>query len=85
MLLFFLIGFITLFRKKYVDFKSVIISMGILGTFIGIFSGLLEFNTMEIKKSIPPYLLGRGLKTRPFLNPPILPGKWFLIQIPPNS
>jgi len=37
------------------------ISLGIFGTFLGIFLGLKAFNTADIQKSIPPLL--EGLKT----------------------
>lgn len=43
------------------DFKSVIVSVGVLGTFIGIAIGLWEFDTTNISRSVPK-LLG-GLKT----------------------
>ena len=43
------------------DFKSVIVSVGVLGTFIGIVIGLWEFDTSNISSSVPN-LLG-GLKT----------------------
>ena len=43
------------------DFKSVIVSVGVLGTFIGIVIGLWEFDTDDITSSVPS-LLG-GLKT----------------------
>jgi hypothetical protein len=43
------------------NFKSEIISLGILGTFIGISVGLYSFDVMNIKTSMP-ILLG-GLKT----------------------
>ncbi len=43
------------------DYKSIIISIGVLGTFLGIFIGLMEFDTTNIKESVP--LLLEGLKT----------------------
>ena len=43
------------------SFKSLIISLGILGTFIGILLGLWEFDTKDIDGSIPQLL--EGLKT----------------------
>ena len=43
------------------NFKSEIISLGILGTFIGISVGLYSFDTMNIKTSMP--ILLAGLKT----------------------
>jgi hypothetical protein len=47
--------------NKVVDFRSSIVSLGVLGTFVGIFLGLQEFNIESIEKSIPPLL--EGLKT----------------------
>ncbi len=43
------------------DYKSIIISIGVLGTFLGIFLGLIEFDTSDIKESVP--ILLEGLKT----------------------
>jgi len=43
------------------DYKSIIISIGVLGTFLGIFLGLIEFDTRDIKGSVP--ILLEGLKT----------------------
>jgi len=43
------------------DYKSIIISIGVLGTFLGIFLGLMEFDTTNIKESVP--ILLEGLKT----------------------
>lgn len=43
------------------DYKSIIISIGVLGTFLGIFIGLMEFDTSNIKESVP--ILLEGLKT----------------------
>lgn len=48
-------------KGKHKDFKSIIISLGVLGTFIGIFQGLLNFDTLDIKGSVPELL--EGLKT----------------------
>ena len=36
-------------------------TMGVLGTFVGVFMGLLKFNTSDIQASVPPLL--EGLKT----------------------
>ena len=47
-------------NNKHIDYKSLIISSGVLGTFIGIFIGLMDFNTQNIKDSIP--ILLEGLK-----------------------
>ncbi len=43
------------------DFKPLIISLGILGTFIGIFCGLWNFDTKDISKSVPTLLEGLKL------------------------
>ena len=43
------------------DYKSLIISLGVLGTFVGIFIGLYGFDTTSIKESVP--ILLEGLKT----------------------
>jgi len=48
-----------IFSKK--DFKSIIVSVGVLGTFVGIFIGLLDFDTHNLKVSISHIL--EGLKT----------------------
>jgi len=40
---------------------SILTSIGVLGTFVGIFLGLLQFQVEDIDKSVP--LLLRGLKT----------------------
>lgn len=50
----------SLKENLHVDQKSVIVSIGVLGTFIGIFIGLWEFDTNSIDKSVP--LLLEGLK-----------------------
>ena len=47
-------------KNAFKDYKPVIISIGILGTFIGIFCGLWNFNTGNITASVP--LLLEGLK-----------------------
>lgn len=43
------------------DLKSIIMSSGVLGTFVGIFIGLLDFDTFSLQSSIP--MLLDGLKT----------------------
>lgn len=43
------------------DFKSIIMSIGVLGTFVGIFIGLIGFDTNALQDSVP--LLLDGLKT----------------------
>lgn len=53
--------FVSYGKQKHRDFKSIIMSTGVLGTFVGIFVGLQDFNVNEIEKSVP-FLL-EGLKT----------------------
>jgi len=48
------------------DLKSSIVSLGVLGTFIGIFIGLQNFNPADMKNSIDGILL--GLKTAFFTS-----------------
>ena len=60
MLILAVIDFKTLKSEQHRDFKSAIVSLGILGTFFGIFLGLLEFDTKDIAASVP--LLLEGLK-----------------------
>jgi len=43
------------------DSKSVIVSIGVLGTFIGIFIGLWGFDTQNISESVPKLLEGLKL------------------------
>lgn len=40
------------------DFKSIILTIGVLGTFVGIFIGLLGFNINSMESSIPQLLEG---------------------------
>lgn len=47
--------------ENHQDYKSIIISIGVLGTFFGIFLGLIGFDTTNIKDSVP--ILLEGLKT----------------------
>lgn len=47
-------------NNQHQDYKSIIVSTGVLGTFVGIFFGLLEFDTSNIKDSVP--ILLEGLK-----------------------
>ena len=49
------------YRNTHKDFKSVIVSIGVLGTFVGIFIGLWEFDGNDISGSVPELL--NGLKT----------------------
>ncbi|MGP1580784.1 MAG: hypothetical protein ACTTH5_07175 [Wolinella sp.] len=50
----------TFATPRHRDFKSIIMSTGVLGTFVGIFVGLLDFDTLKIEESVP--LLLEGLK-----------------------
>ncbi len=43
---------------EHKDFKSTIVSFGVLGTFVGIFIGLLGFDTANISHSVPQLLEG---------------------------
>jgi hypothetical protein len=45
-------------RGKHLDFNSTIVSLGLLGTFVGIVLGLLNFDTQDITASVPPLLEG---------------------------
>lgn len=56
MIIFFIAEF---FSSK--DFKSIIISLGVLGTFLGIFIGLYNFDTFNIVESVPELLSGLKL------------------------
>ncbi|WP_104721991.1 coiled-coil domain-containing protein [Helicobacter mesocricetorum] len=52
--------FVSYGKQKHRDFKSIIMSTGVLGTFVGIFVGLQDFDVANIENSVP-FLLG-GLK-----------------------
>lgn len=58
------LAFIDVVFKK--DLKSQIVSLGVLGTFIGIFMGLQDFNPLDMKNSINSILV--GLKTAFFTS-----------------
>ena len=60
----FILATLDLTLKK--DLKSQIVSLGVLGTFIGIFMGLQNFNPEDMKNSINGILL--GLKTAFFTS-----------------
>lgn len=47
--------------QSHKDLKSIIMSSGVLGTFVGIFVGLLDFDAFSLQSSIPTLL--DGLKT----------------------
>lgn len=53
--------FRTFGEPTHKDFKAIIMSSGVLGTFVGIFIGLMGFNTSMLQDSVP--LLLDGLKT----------------------
>lgn len=51
----------SLRNDNHTDLKSVIISIGVLGTFVGIVYGLWEFDTNNIDESVPKLLEGLKL------------------------
>jgi archaellum component FlaC len=53
--------YILFFSKNIANKSSTILSTGILGTFIGIASGLLFFDPSDIDSSIPPLLQGMSV------------------------
>lgn len=53
--------FKTFGEPMHKDFKAIIMSTGVLGTFVGIFVGLMGFDTLALQDSVP--LLLNGLKT----------------------
>lgn len=63
-LIIFILAIIDVVFKK--DLKSQIVSLGVLGTFIGIFMGLQDFNPENMKNSIDTILI--GLKTAFFTS-----------------
>lgn len=60
----FILGFIDYKTGK--DLKSQIVSVGVLGTFVGIFIGLQAFNPEDITNSVNDILV--GLKTAFFTS-----------------
>jgi len=54
------VDMLTYFPKniKHIDFKSSIVSVGVLGTFVGVYIGLSEFDANDISASVPPLLEG---------------------------
>jgi len=58
------LALLDLIKKK--DLKSQIVSVGVLGTFVGIFIGLQDFNPEDMKHSINNILI--GLKTAFFTS-----------------
>lgn len=57
----FIWDFRTFGEPTHKDFKAIIMSAGVLGTFVGIFVGLMGFDTLALQDSVP--LLLDGLKT----------------------
>lgn len=65
--LLFLVDFLTSFsRKNHRDFRSIIVTIGVLGTFVGVYMGLQGFDTGDIRTSVP--LLLDGMKTAFFTS-----------------
>lgn len=46
------------YRRRHLDFKSAIVSTGLLGTFVGIWWGLYNFDARDIAASVPALLDG---------------------------
>ncbi|MCI7484620.1 hypothetical protein [Helicobacter sp. 10-6591] len=61
MLWLFIVDYKSFGKPSHKDFKSIIMSAGVLGTFVGILIGLLDFDTMQLEYSVS--LLLDGLKT----------------------
>lgn len=61
MLWLFVWDFKTFGEPTHKDFKAIIMSTGVLGTFVGVFVGLMGFDTLALQDSVP--LLLEGLKT----------------------
>jgi methyl-accepting chemotaxis protein len=53
--------FKSISKNSNKNYKNEIVSLGVLGTFIGITIGLYHFNTLDLKNSMPHLL--EGLKT----------------------
>lgn len=65
--LLFLVDFFSSFnRLHHRDFRSVIVTIGVLGTFVGVYMGLQGFDTTDIRTSVP--LLLEGMKTAFFTS-----------------
>jgi hypothetical protein len=56
-----LIDVVSFIRDRHINCKSIIINIGVLGTFTGIVLGLLDFDTQNIIESVPPLLEGLKL------------------------
>ncbi len=61
MLVFCVLELASFKKNTFKDYKSLIISVGILGTFVGIFLGLWNFDTKDITGSVPKLLEGLKL------------------------
>ena len=59
LIIFFIMVILCIFElKTKKDYKHIIISLGVFGTFLGILIGLLHFNTNDITNSVPQLLEG---------------------------
>ena len=59
MLVLFFIDFFSYFiARQHRDFKSILVSIGVIGTFIGVFIGLFGFDSSDISGSVPKLLDG---------------------------
>ncbi len=55
----FVVDFLTSFsRRHHRDCRSIIVTLGVLGTFVGVFIGLQGFDTSDIGASVPMLLEG---------------------------
>lgn len=61
MLILAFVDLFSFFKKNHKDFKSIIISLGVFGTFLGVYISLQGFDTHDIKGGVP--LILEGLKT----------------------
>ena len=52
---------ISFVRRRHVDCRSLIMGLGLLGTFVGIFLGLWRFDVAHIESSVPSLLSGLKL------------------------
>ncbi len=62
----FVVDLFSFFKRSHRDFRSVIVSLGVLGTFVGVFVGLLGFDSNDIRGSVP--MLLEGMKTAFFTS-----------------
>jgi len=61
MLLFSILELRSYKKSPFKDYKSVIVSIGVLGTFVGVVLGLWDFDSHNVKESIPALLDGLKL------------------------